>query len=259
MLNIERKQLALGNTLLTYYARPSQSKAAPAIIFLHGWRADASVWFPVFEKLSGMDATLYALDLPGFGATPAPSEPWHLEQYVDVVCNFISKLGLSHPALVGHSFGGRVAIRLAATLPGFTGKLVLVNSAGVRKKVPYALIKRAVAKIARPVFRLPGMQGLRARIYRRMGAEDYVATPELKHTFLNIVNEDLAPLFPYIKSKTLIIWGSADTETPLSSAHTMHEHILGSRLVVWENATHYSFLDQPDAFVQEITSFVARP
>lgn len=246
----QKNQLVINDQLISYYQFGSGQKS---VIFLHGWRSSADAWFGVIEKLLSEDLSIFALDLPGFGASPAPKADWNLGDYADLVEGFIFKKEISNPILVGHSFGGRISIKLAANKLGLIRKLILVDSAGIRREFSG---RKAIAKLVKPLFKPVFMRGLRKKIYKQMGSEDYLATPELKETYLNIIGEDLTPLLDRIKADTLIIWGSDDKETPLSDAEMMKSRIEYSELKVLENAGHFSFIDQPEEFVETIKNFI---
>ena len=89
-----------------------------------------------------------------------------------------------------------------------------------------------------------------------MGAEDYVATPKLQQTFINIINEDLTDLLPKIVQPTLLIWGENDKDTPLSQARVMEQKIPNAKLAVFKGAGHFSFLDKREEFVKELINFL---
>jgi len=241
---------------LVSYSSQGQEKADYCLLFLHGWRSAKEIWQPVMSKLSIVNCQLLALDLPGFGSSPAPKQPWTVGDYAEVVKGFIEKLELKNVILVGHSFGGRVGIKLAAKYPDLINKLVLVDSAGFAMPSPRKSVLATAAKIAKPFFKPKFMQGLRKKIYKTMGAEDYVATPELQKTFINIVSEDLTEDIKRIKTPTLIIWGADDEETPVEFGKKMNSLILNSKFLLLPKAGHFSFLDQTEGFVKSITEFV---
>jgi len=115
---------------------------------------------------------------------------------------------------------------------------------------------KVIAKLVKPIFKLPFMSPLRVKIYQSMGADDYVATPKLKQTFINIINENLIILLPKIKIPTLLIWGDKDKDTPLEYARIIEQKIIGSKLVILKGAGHFSFLDKKDEFIEKIVSFI---
>jgi pimeloyl-ACP methyl ester carboxylesterase len=110
--------------------------------------------------------------------------------------------------------------------------------------------------MVKPLFRPKFMKGLKERIYKRISADDYTATPNLKETFLKIINEDLSGYLPKINQPTLIIWGENDKTTPLGDAKIMKEKIKNSKLVVLENAGHSCFLNKPKEFYDELIKFI---
>lgn len=254
-----KDQIVLNGQLISYL-KSGQAGTNDTVVFLHGWRSNKEVWGQVVNRLISQSVnkpvSIYALDLPGFGSSPAPESAWNVGNYSNVAAEFIQKLNLNNVILVGHSFGGRVGIKLSATRPDLIKRLVLVDAAGfvmdAKKKKALGL----AAKLAKPFFKPKFMQGLRKKIYQQIGAEDYVATPELKETFVNTVNEDLTENMKRISQPTLIIWGENDKETPLSDAQKMRSLIVNSKLQILGSAGHFSFLDQPEEFVKLLKDFI---
>lgn len=246
------RQLSLHGTLVSF--EDYGGKGAP-VVFLHGWRSRASVWAGAAGAL-GEIARCVALDLPGFGSSEAPRSVWTLSDYAGVVREFLEKESFGPSILVGHSFGGRVAAKLAAEAPALVSKLVLVDSAGF----PAPAAKKAafgfVAKLVGPLFRPRFMQPLRRLLYRAIGAEDYVATPGLVGTFVRVVNEDLSEHLRRVRCPALLVWGSRDADTPLSTAERMLKLLPEARLSVLQGAGHFSFLDEPGQFVASLREFI---
>ena len=254
MLQLKNKQIIINDLLINYYQQTTD-KQAPTLLFLHGWRSEGKVWNSVIEKL-GSDYNIYSLDLPGFGQSNVPDKNFDLQDYADAVDGFIKKNNLSKIIIIGHSFGGRIAIKLASTNPKYLHKLVLVDSAGIRHASIGITIKQGMAKILKPFFKLSSLKSARQKIYTSMGAEDYLATPELQSVFINIVKEDVTSLLSKIKISTMLIWGENDQDTPLSDAYIMEQAIPRSKLIILPNAGHFSFLDQTEKFTEEIRKFL---
>lgn len=250
---METRQIVINNLVIKYYESGSDG---PPVIFLHGWRLEGNVWLSLFNSLSLRRYSLYALDLPGFGGSPTPPPTFQVGDYAALIAAFITKLNRGPVALVGHSFGGRIAIKLAATHPELISRLVLVNAAGLRQPSLSRTISEKIAKIVKPLFRLPGFARLRPIIYEILGAEDYVAIPSLEPIFKNIVSEDLSIFLPQIKTPTLLIWGDTDQTTPVDWGRAMEKAIPNAHLVVLRPAGHFSFLDQPRAFAEELLNFL---
>ncbi|MCL5011010.1 MAG: alpha/beta hydrolase [Patescibacteria group bacterium] len=251
-----QNNIIINNQLISYYF--FNEKAEKTLVFLHGWRSQGLIWEDVASELSGRNkgVAIYLLDLPGFGNSPAPKNSFFIQDYANIVAEFIKKLKLNDVILIGHSFGGRIAIKLSAQNQQAIKKLVLVDSAGLIASAKTKKGVKFLAKIVKPFFKPKFMQGLRTKLYQKIGAEDYIATPYLKETFLNIANENLIDCLSYISQPTLIIWGENDKDTPLIMAKTMQEKIKNSRLIILENAGHFSFLGKPDDFRSLLEDFI---
>ncbi len=251
------KQAVIDGQLINYLLYPGNAEK-PALVFLHGWRSEAAVWYNVVRLLKERAdvGDVYCLDLPGFGASPMAKASMDLADYCNCIEGFINKMQLKSVILVGHSFGGRIAIKLGGSAAKWLSKIVLVDSAGLIKHKGRKKISAFFAKLAKPIFWPKFMKPLRAKIYWKLGAEDYVATPRLNETFVGIIREDLAAALPSIVAPTMIIWGEDDIETPLSDGRHMVKEIKGSELKIIRGAGHLCFLDKPEKFVEDIVDFV---
>lgn len=221
------------------------------ILLLHGWGANITLYAGIIQVLKNNHRVI-ALDMPGFGKTPEPPEPWCVDDYVDFVVKFIESFGISKFSVVVHSFGGRVFFKMNAreNLPYTIEKAVLIDSAGIlpkksfRQKVSLRCYKIGVTVMSTKAlhFLYPdAVDDMR----RRRGSSDYNnATPTMRATLVKVVNEDLEPLMHLVKCPTLLIWGDQDTATPLSDAKRMEELIPDAGLVVCEGAGHFSFAEQ---------------
>jgi pimeloyl-ACP methyl ester carboxylesterase len=250
------KQIVLNDVVVNYYVIPSSSKAVRTVIFLHGWRSNSQIWLPVLKLLKHPDWQIYALDLPGFGRSQLPDAAWDVSDYAEVLKGLIERFRLTDVCVIGHSFGGNVAVKAAELFPEFVQQLVLVNSSGIRVNSWKVRAIFFLAKIFKPAFALPLLKSLRPRIYHILGADDYLATPELKSTFLNVMQEDLSQSLAEITQRTLIVWGAQDRETPLALGQEFARLIPRSHLVVMQKVGHFSFLDKPEEFVRIISKFI---
>lgn len=254
-LNIVTKNIVVQTHLLSYSV-VSPKKPRGTLLLLHGWRSNSSIWSPILTGLVDNNYTVYCLDLPGFGKSETPQKPFTLDDYTMIVKEFLRKLAINNLTLVGHSFGGAVAIKTSILIPDSIKALVLIDSSGIRKTSASIEGKKIMAKILKPVFSLYFMQGIKKAIYRLIEAEDYIVTPELKATYLNILKDNLSSELPKIKQKTLLIWGSNDKNTPVQHARLMHQSILQSKLEILSNAGHFSFIDKPEEFKEKLNNFL---
>jgi len=236
------------------YVRRSAADAVGGdlpIVVLHGWGAHIEAVAPILAALDGA-ADLIALDLPGFGESEPPPEAWDVDAYARFVLAFLDELGVARMHLVGHSHGGRISIALASAHPDRVGRLLLVDSAGLRPKRGWRYRRRvAVAKLGRAVAKVGGAPGrrLQERVRSRVASRDYLEASEaMRGTFRAVIAEDLSGRLSRIAAPTLLVWGERDEDTPLWMAHRMEELIPDAGLVVLEGAGHYSYADAPGRF-----------
>lgn len=222
------------------------------VLLLHGWGSNITLFEGIVKTLMPTHRVI-APDMPGFGKTSEPAEPWCVDDYVDFLIKFIDSLQLKEFSVLVHSFGGRVLFKLNARedLPYEIRKAVLIDSAGIMpKKTRKQKISLRIYKTARVIMSTKVLHFLYPDavddMRKKRGSADYNnATPTMRATLVKVVNEDLEPFIPKIQCPTLLIWGDADTATPIADARIMEGLIKDAGLVVCEGAGHYSFLEQP--------------
>ncbi len=225
------------------------------VVMLQGWGTHLGVYDSVAESINE-SYRFVQFDLPGFGGSDEPREPWNVDAYADFFCRFMQALGIRKATLIGHSYGGRIIIKLAAreSLPFEIQSIVLIDSAGIVPEKTFAQkmkIKRY--KALKKILNLKVVYALFPELVddwrSRQGSADYRnATPMMRQCLVMAVNEDLRHLLPKIKQDTLLIWGDRDTATPISDARIMEEMIPKAGLAVLTGTGHYSFLEQPVIF-----------
>ncbi len=222
------------------------------ILLLHGWGSNITLFDGIVKTLSPTHR-IVAPDMPGFGKTSEPHEPWCVDDYVDFIIKFLNCLNIKEFSVLVHSFGGRVLFKLNAIeeLPFIINKAVLIDSAGIMPKKTFKQkVSLRMYKAARRIMSTKILHFLYPdaveNMRKKRGSADYNnATPTMRNTLVKVVNEDLKPLVSKLNCPTLIIWGDADTATPISDAKIMERLIPDAGLVVCEGAGHYSFLEQP--------------
>ena len=224
------------------------------LLILPGWGATSAVYNLIVKQLSEK-FKVSVLDLPGFGITPEPSEPWGIDDYADFVTEFIKEMGIESLAMAGHSYGGRIIINLCSRdLPFEINRVILIDSAGSKnplskeaqkKQAKYKKIKKLFGK--KPFITLfPGMV---EKLQKKYGSSDYAnASPVMRQTLVKSVSQDYTDKIPNITQEALLIWGELDTATPLSDALTMNKLIKNSKLEVIKGAGHFPFIDAPFEF-----------
>lgn len=235
------------------------------LIILHGWQSSKEKWQKVKELLESPNLKVVALDLPGFKPENQLTTPWHLNDYVAWLENELA--AYTEPVyLLGHSFGGRIAIKFAVKNPEKLKGLILAAAAGLKKKSGLRdKILTYLANAARFSSKknaAPEATGLEKflkkifYIYVLRRADYFKANAMQKEIMKNALAEDLAPLLPKIKTPTLLIWGKKDTFTPVKDAYLMKEKIANSQLKIFPKNGHSLHLQCPEKLVQEIKKFI---
>ena len=232
------------------------------VVLLHGWGSNITLFDSMINLLS-LKYKVVAMDMPGFGESEEPKEPWDVDGYVDFVLEFLKRYDFEKVTLLGHSFGGRVIIKLCSReLPFEVEKVILVDSAGVKpEKTASQKMKQSVYKATKKVYSSPAFSKLfpdaLENLRKRNGSADYnAASPIMRQTLVKVVNEDLCDLMPNVKCPALLIWGKNDDATPLSDGQKMEKLMPESALVAFDNAGHYSFLEQQVLFNRVLASFM---
>ncbi len=230
-------------------------------LLLHGWGASSDLFAATMRGL-GDDFDLIAPDFPGFGATEAPPTVWGVSDYVDWTIALMDWLGVKRANVVGHSFGGRVAIKLAALHPERVAKLVLADAAGIRPERDWRYhVKvrtfKTMRALAQSRYTPQPLREWAAAQVSQQGSPDYkAASGTVRSSFVRVVNEDLRTYLPRIHASTLLIWGDGDDDTPLADGQLMERMIPDAGLVVFEGAGHYAYLEQSGRFCVIVKTFL---
>ena len=231
-------------------------------VILQGWGTTMEMYDTVASSISSAFKVVQ-LDLPGFGKSDEPREAWNLDAFSDFFCKFLKELGIKETTLIGHSYGGRMIIKLATreSLPFKIRNIVLIDSAGI---IPIRTFKQKVRirkyKIMKKLLDNRVVYFLFPEVVdewkSRQGSADYRNSSEImKKCMVMAINEDLTDRLPLIKQDTLLIWGDKDTATPMRDAKIMEEKIPNSGLVVLPGAGHFSYLEQPAKFSSIMRSY----
>ncbi|MDD2871880.1 MAG: alpha/beta hydrolase [Candidatus Gracilibacteria bacterium] len=247
-----------------YYEDFVDEKNKNTIVILHGWGGNSQSWLAVGELLFQAGFNVIIPDLPGFGNTKL-NKVFELDDYANVVEEFITKLGVKNIILWGHSNGGAISIKIANRGKIHINRLVLNNSAGIRNDKKRSLKRKILnnfTSIVKKILEIipprknwkdnSFIKKIRKLFYRAIGGHDYLNSennPYLKETYLNMIKSDLSETIPNIKQDTLIIWGQNDTYTPVSDGNFMRNKIKNSKIIVLENEKHGIHITSPKKLV----------
>lgn len=219
-------------------------------IFIHGWggssRSLASLAQTLAPSVRG-----YLIDLPGFGHSSDPPPSWGVSEYAQCVQEFVKEAGLVSPvSIVGHSFGGSIALYLAAHYPQLVAKIV-VCAPSWHRHTASIVPSRHVSKM------LHHFPLVRRVLYRVLfPRSDLMRYPKLEQNFKKIVREDLSQSVRTIGQNVLIIWGKDDTYVPVTDAVLLHELLPQSILRVYPGMRHDLPLTHSDLITDSIRVFL---
>ena len=218
-------------------------------MFLHGFLASGKSFYcqtGYFSKFFNV----YAPDLKGFGTNADMQYPYSLNDYVNEVKEYIYAKNLKNPAVIAHSFGGRIAVKMASEWENPFSKIVLTGAAGLKPKPTFKkTVKKALFNVLKKVVPKEKLKIFYSADYNAL-------SPVMRESFKKIVSECLDDRLQYINCPTLIVFGEKDKETPIYMAEKFNSGIKNSKLIVIKNAGHFWFIEKPLKFNAEVKEFL---
>lgn len=225
------------------------------IVLLHGWGASTIKLKPLAEELRKLEWEVFTPKLPGFDSPP-PEKIWGVGEYSKYVLKETRKIyGRDRFFVFGHSFGGRVAIKLAEKNNRQILGAVLCSSSGLSRG---NLVKRTIfwllARVGKVFLAIPPLANFWKRLLYKLAREhDYEkAQGIMKEVFKKVVSEDLKPVAKEIKIPTLVLWGKKDKMTPISDAYYIKKVLPNAKLVVFKDEGHRLPYNKPKGVAEEI-------
>lgn len=232
------------------------------LLVLHGWGSNSTRWQKVKELLEKKGIEVLVLDLPGFGPTPSPEVPWGRDDYINWIFQKIEEKNWQRFNLLGHSFGGGLALKITVFFPKKIEKLILVAPAIIKRKSIKTYLFYWLAFFGKKFFSLPGIKIFfplaQKLIYKLAGTRDYyLADGIMKETMKKIGKEEsLEELLEKVKIPTLILWGKRDDVLPSKDAYYIKEKIKNSKLKIIPKARHSPHLETPEELAENIIQFI---
>jgi 3-oxoadipate enol-lactonase len=249
--------------------RFSEHGSGPAVVLLHGFPLDRSMWDDQVPALAERYRTIVP-DLRGHGVTDAPPGPFTMEQHVADVVALLDRLGLERVALVGLSMGGYITMNFLARRPERVWAVVLADT---RPQEDASETKQARAAQARLV-QTEGLEPfIEQQLPRMFAAATLRDRPDLADRYREIVRRarpnavaaaleglaarpDTTATLRTVACPALVIVGSEDLATPAADSHLMAELIPDARLEVIEGVGHMSNMEAPERFNAALLSFL---
>ncbi len=240
-----------------YYQLGSAKK--PALVILHGWGLEGSKYRKLAQILSE-EYLVIVPDLPGFGKTSEPPKDYAVADYVRRVKAFLKEKNIEEAHFIGHSFGGRILIKMANKHPKLVKSVILTGAPGVEKFHFKRSLKRLIywsaAKAMKIFAFVPAVKRLKKKFYakRDFGKLDGV----MKRSFLKVIREKLDKDAKNIQQATLLLWGRRDQMAPVRDAQKMLEIIPHSYLKIFTRVGHKLPYEKPHEFAREVLGFCSK-
>lgn len=240
------------NGLMTNYQKVGKG---PVVVCLPGWGDTTTSFSKLAEELQDK-FTVLSLDLPGFGGTQAPYKAWGIDDYAHFVDAWLKKINIKKVnGLVGHSYGGAIAISLVGNGQMRPDGLILLASSGIRDIYRLRrLVLKGGAKIAKiPLKILPShtQSRLKRKAYKSIGS-DAMLLPHMEATYRRLIGQDMQQTAAQVKIPTLLVYGSNDKSTPAKYGKLFNEAITSSRLEIIPGAGHFLHQEQ----TKEVSSLI---
>lgn len=220
------------------------------LYIIHGWTYTVTPWKHTIEILREKGIGVKMLHVPGL--TEPSSKEYTIADYVKWADQEIPDGAVA----LGHSNGGRILLNLCAEKPDKLKYLILLDAAGVYEPSAKKRLVERVAKIGKPLKKIPLVD---KAFHRITGSTDYSKAPEnMKKTLVNMIESDKDLDFAKVETKTFILWGKKDTTTPPRQGTTMYEKLPNAELKFYANWTHAPYISNPEELARALATLVER-
>ena len=249
------------------------------ILLIHGLGASAETWQDTLPVLARTHH-VYAVDLVGFGYSDKPAAKYSVDYLVDFIRGFVDVSGLEQVALVGHSLGGALALRLAILYPDRVTRLVLVDSAGLSREVGLGLRLVALPLVGelllrpspkktrqalKPFFQDPALLtdafvDLNYDLITQPGAQAaYLSTVRSLASVFGArrhIGDDIIARLDEIQVPVLVIWGAQDAIVPVAHADIARDRIANAQIQVLPECGHMPMIEKTEEFNRRVGRFL---
>lgn len=221
------------------------------LVFLHGWGQNIEMMKMLGDPFQ-KEYRITILDLPGFGESEEPKYAWTVFDYVEFLHQFFLSIKIKNPILIGHSFGGKLALLYASMYS--VEKLVLLAPT-YRKETEHLSWK---TKMLKQLKKVPGLNHFEEFAKKHIGSTDYKnASPIMRQILTQHVNTDIKEECKKIKAPTLIIWGTNDEAVSYHRAKELENLIENAGVVTYQGCTHYAYLERLNQTINVLFSFLS--
>jgi pimeloyl-ACP methyl ester carboxylesterase len=256
--------------------------SGPLVVLLHGITSTSDAWRDVMPRLAE-DYTVVAPDMIGHGRSAKPRGDYSLGAYAAGVRDLLALLGFERATVVGHSFGGGIAMQFSYLFPEYVERMALIASGGLGREV-HPMLRAAVLPGSEWVLPLlarewsvragDAVRSVAAKVGIEAGpdiaefARGYASLTEegaseaFIHTMRSVIDPDgqrvsaLDRLYLADQMPTMFVWGTDDPIIPVAHGRNAHRVVPNSRYVELEGSGHWPMLDAPNRIVSELQSFI---
>lgn len=225
----------------------TREEPAWRFVWGHGWGQNRHAFAPLAQTFVAYGPQTL-IDFPGFGDAPPPPDTWGTADYADLIASFIATLPPAPKTVwIGHSFGCRVGLQLAARHPGVVDRMCLIAAAGLQRQRSTIEQTRVTGKIYayKTLRRLAPLIGLDTdKLRDRFGSADYRNAGAMRAVLGRVVREDLSDVARDVKCPTQLIYGARDTETPPEIGERLQKLIPNARLTILDGLDHYTIIGE---------------
>jgi len=230
------------------------------IIILPGWGDTRSTFNNLISVLKEY-YTIYIIDYPGFGNSKFPNRDLDIYDYANLIKDFITINNIDNPIIISHSFGGRISIILSGLYKLPIKKMILIDAAGIKRKKKFKVrFKQTIYKLLKKLSHILPKRIRKSyldKLINIFGSTDFKnLDPNIRKTFIKVINEDLTKYLKNINTSCLLIWGENDLDTPLDDGKLMNVNIEDSGLIIIPNASHFPYLEYPYYITKIILEFL---
>ena len=207
-----------------------------AVLFLHGWGLSGKSFDSVIKRLNNV--SYIKLDLFGFGDTEEPKDYFDTYEYAYQIFLLLKKINVDNIVIVGHSFGGRIAIILSSIFDVKVNSIILTSTAGLNR---FSIISYLKIKLYKIFKKLVLLKILNKNILNKFGGKDYRnASCNMQKILTKVVNQDLTILLKNISATTYLVWDKIDKDTPYWICKKLNKLIKYSEIVLYNSGGHFA-------------------
>jgi pimeloyl-ACP methyl ester carboxylesterase len=239
------------------------------VILLHGWLGSWGYWLKTMEALKDQ-YRCYALDFWGFGESGKRRSSYAVIDFVSLVDQFMTRLGIEAAPIVGHSMGGTVAMALALAKPERVQRIIVVGSPIDGNSLNIFLRLAGKPWIASIVWHSPTALQFGIKLFSPFIVKDWpewykMITRDLSSTTLEaffksigaLHRTDLRQQLPLITAPVMGIYGVGDNVVEPSQANIITNKAVLSRIKMMSGSRHFPMLDEPQAFIHQLADFLS--